>query len=64
MQNGDTAKVRYDTAPKIGTLMNESPIRLNHLKHLYIMMFSSSNGKNKLSLHETLFFTPHTNDTI
>lgn len=32
MQNGETAKVRYETAPKIGTLMYDSPVRLNHLQ--------------------------------
>lgn len=31
MHNGETAKVRYDTAPKTGTLMYDSPARLNHL---------------------------------
>lgn len=33
MQNGETAKVRYETAPKKGTLMNDTAVRLNHLKN-------------------------------
>lgn len=32
MQNGETAKVRYERAPKKGTLMYDRPERLNHLK--------------------------------
>ena len=33
MQNGETAKVRCETAPKNGTLMKDSAVRLNHLKN-------------------------------
>lgn len=36
MQNGETAKVRYETAPKKGTLMNDCPELLNHLKKKYV----------------------------
>lgn len=32
MQNGATARVRYEIAPKTGTLINDSPACLNHLK--------------------------------
>lgn len=36
MQNGETAKVRYETAPKKGTLTNDCEEVLNHLKRKYI----------------------------
>lgn len=32
MQKGETANVRYEIAPKMGTLTNDSPARLNNLK--------------------------------
>jgi hypothetical protein len=32
MQNGQTANVRYETAPKNGTLTNDPAAGLNHLK--------------------------------
>ena len=34
MHDGETAKVRYETAPKKGTLMYDSAVPLNHL-HKY-----------------------------
>jgi len=36
MQKGETASVRYETAPKKGTLTNDSPAGWNHLK-LYLL---------------------------
>ena len=41
MQNGVTAKVRYETAPKIGTLTYDSAVCLNHLhKYAYIQLWT------------------------
>ena len=45
MQNGDTAKVRYETAPKNGTLTNDSAACSNHLK-LYLFTCQSHNFQN------------------
>lgn len=38
MQNGETAKVRYEIAPRIGTLMYASPVLLNHLQKYRISL--------------------------
>lgn len=40
MQNGETATVRYETAPKHGTLMYDSPTCLKHLHdHMHVLAF-------------------------
>lgn len=49
MQNGETASVRYETAPKKGTLMNDSAVCLNHLK--IIDPLSPEITKGKLKTH-------------
>lgn len=48
MQNGETAKVRYETAPKKGTLMNDCAVLLNHLK-IYGTTFQEMKAKLHIS---------------
>lgn len=58
MQNGETAKVRYETAPKKGNLIYESPARLNHLKVCAIKNFRHLNDK-KSSNDDTITKTSY-----
>lgn len=54
MQNGETAKVRYETAPKKGTLMNDCPELLNHLKKKVCMHLIPETAVKSLILNAAI----------